>query len=66
MTNEQKIDNCVTDLIEIISSNIRSMYGTGSTKQCDEIEALASLIRARATIKSNQDYSSQDSGNFKE
>lgn len=64
--NEKIIDKCVTDIIEKATENILKRYNDDSVKQADEIEALASLIRARATIKSNQDYSSQDSGNFKE
>ena len=66
MTNEKRIDNCVTDLIETITKNITNMYGKGSTKQSDEIAALASLITARATIISHKDYSSSDSGISKE
>lgn len=70
MTNEQRIDDCVTDLIETISKNIGNMYGKGSTstKQCDEIEALASLIKARATIRPHKNYSSSESDSdfFKE
>ena len=61
MTNSERIDNCVTELIETISKNINDMYGKGSTKQSDEIEALASLIKARATIKSNKSYCSSES-----
>lgn len=64
--NEKIIDKCVTDIIEKATENILKRYNDDSVKQADEIEAFASLIRARATIKSNQDYSSQDSGNFKE
>lgn len=48
MTNSERIDNCVTNLIETISKNISSMYGEGSIKQCDEIEALASLVKAHS------------------
>ena len=61
MTNEEKIDNCVTKLIETISESIVSLYGKGSIKQCDEIEALASLVKARATIKLHKNYSSSES-----
>lgn len=66
MTNEEKIDNCVTKLIEKISKNISNTYGKGSIKQNDEIEALASLIKARATIKPHKDYSLSDSDISKE
>lgn len=61
MTNSERIDNCVTELIEVISKNIGDMYGKGSTKQSDEIEALASLVKARATIKSNKSHCSSES-----
>lgn len=66
MTNSERIDNCVTNLIETISKNISSMYGEGSIKQCDEIEALASLVKARATIKPHKDHSSSESDFSKE
>lgn len=66
MTNSEKIDNCITELIETISKNINDMCGKGSAKQSDEIEALASLIMARATIKSHKNYSSSESGFSKE
>lgn len=61
MTNSERIDNCVTELIETISKNINDMYGKGSMKQSAEIEALASLIKARATNKSHKNYSSSKS-----
>lgn len=66
MTNEEKIDNCVTKLIEKICENINNTYGKDSIKQNDEIEALALLIKARATIKSYKDYSLSDSETSKE
>lgn len=56
MTNEEKIDNCVTELIETITKSIINMYGKGSTKQNDEIEALAALIQARATTQLHKSY----------
>ena len=49
--NEKIIDKCVTDIIEKATENILKRYDDGSVKQADEIEALASLIRARTTIK---------------
>lgn len=64
--NEKIIDKCVTDIIEKATENILKSYNDDSVKQADEIEALASLIRARATIKSC-DYSSEsDLGTSKE
>lgn len=68
MTNEERIDNCVTDLIETITKNITDMYGKGSMKQIGEIEALALLIEARATIASYKNYFSSvsDRGASKE
>lgn len=51
--NEKTIDKCVTDIIEKATENILKRYDDGSVKQADEIEALASLIRARAIIKSS-------------
>lgn len=66
MTNSERIDNCVTNLIETICKNISSMYGEDSIKQCDEIEALALLVKARATIKTHKDYSSSESDFSKE
>lgn len=64
--NEERIDNCITKLIETISENIINNYGLESTKHSNEIEALALLIKARATIKSYKDYSSSDSDFSKE
>lgn len=60
MTNEERIDNCVTELIETITKNISNMYGKGSTKQSDEIEALASLVKARAMITPYKNYFSSE------
>ena len=44
------------------------MYGKGSIKQSDEIEALALLVEARATIASYKNYFSSvsDRGASKE
>lgn len=51
-TNEERIDNCITELIEVIAKDIRNnCEGNHSIRPDDEIEALASLIKARATIK---------------
>lgn len=64
--NEKIIDKCITDIIKKATENILKRYEDGSLKQSDEIEALASLIKARATIKSC-DYSSEsDLGTSKE
>ena len=64
--NEKIIDNCITDLIETATENILKRYNDGSVKQADEIEALASLIKARATIKSPIYSSESDSDTFNE
>lgn len=56
--NEKIIDNCITSIIKKATENILKRYTDGSVKQADEIEALASLIKARATIKSCN-YSSE-------
>lgn len=67
MTNSERIDNCVTKLIETISNSIiNNMYEKELVKQSDEIEALASLIKARATIKSHKNYYSSESDFSKE
>lgn len=64
--NEKIIDNCVTDIIKKATKCILKRYDDGSVKQADEIEALASLIRARATIKSRNSSSESDLGTYKE
>lgn len=64
--NEKIIDKCVTNIIEKATKNILKSYDDGSVKQTDEIEALASLIKARATIKSLNYSSESDSGASKE
>nr|DAP89376.1 MAG TPA: hypothetical protein [Caudoviricetes sp.] len=56
-TNEERIDDCITELIEVIAKDIRNNCESNhSIKPDDEIEALASLIKARATIKSTKSY----------
>ena len=65
--NEKIIDNCITNIIKTATEKIIQRYNDGSIKQADEIEALASLIRARATIKScNYSSEESDSGTSKE
>lgn len=64
--NEKIIDNCITCIIEKATENILKRYDDGSVKQTDEIEALASLIEARATIKSLNYSSESDLGASKE
>lgn len=64
--NEKIIDKCVTDIIEKATKCILKRYDDGSVRQADEIEALASLIKARATIKSSNYSSESDSGISKE
>lgn len=49
--NDKIIDNCITDLIETVTKNIIERYNNGSVKQADEVDALASLIKARAMTK---------------
>lgn len=57
MTNNEKIDNCITRIIETVSDNICNAYKNDSMMHCSEIEALAVLIKARATIKPRLNYS---------
>lgn len=64
--NEKIIDKCVTDIIEKVTENILKRYDYDSVKQPNEIEALASLIKARATIKSVNYSSESDSDTSKE
>lgn len=51
MTNEERIDNCVTDLIETVPTRIKILSAKDAMKSSDEIIALAELIKARATIR---------------
>ena len=64
--NEKIINNCITNIIEKATENILKRYDDGSVKQADEIEALASLIKARATIRSCNYSSESDLGTSKE
>lgn len=64
--NDKIIDKCITNIIETATENILKRYNDGSVKQADEIEALASLIKARATIKSLIYSSESDSGTSNE
>lgn len=64
--NEKIINNCITSIIEKATENILKRYDDGSVKQADEIEALASLIKARATIRSCNYSSESDLGTSKE
>lgn len=63
MTNEEKIENCITKLIETVSENIIYTYENEPVKRSDEIEALAKLIAARATIRSYEPYFPDESSN---
>ena len=64
--NEKIINNCITSIIEKATENILKRYDDGSVKQADEIEALASLIKARATIRSCNYSSESDLDTSKE
>lgn len=64
-TNEERIDNCVTELIEVIVEDIKYNIKNNAFSSNSEIEALASLLKARATIKFPKSYLS-DSGSSKE
>lgn len=67
MINEERIDNCITDLIVTIANDINTkMCKSTSMQPNDEIEALASLIKAKAMIKLHHNYSLSDSGISKE
>lgn len=64
--NDKIIDECITNIIETATENILKRYNNDSVKQADEIEALASLIKARATIKSPIYSSESDSDTLNE